>query len=320
MHLVGTIRMNKAYLPSKTFIQNLRIPKDDSLILHYRDHPSNLQNMSLVVKKVRASKYVGIISTLHHKLTVVENNKTQAHMFYNAGKGGTDAFDQRCATTSCRRKTRRWSMAVFYQTVNIAMNNAWILYHESGFQRETAYSQKADYLHEIAYRMARPFAVHKYQHTDPRKSENRLMINMVFRLSPDEKLRQPPAPVAPQDAPAAPAVAADIAPVAGPAVAEFPIVVPTPAQIATAAAHGYVMPNIVDGAIREPITERRVPVTPYLGGRWASVDRIRCTLCPRPNNYRGKFRCEMPDCGHRNVCAHHSVLLCQICFHRDNIN
>ena len=45
--------------------------------------------MSLVVKKVRAQKYVGILSTIHHELTVVEKTKTQAHMFYNAGKGGS---------------------------------------------------------------------------------------------------------------------------------------------------------------------------------------------------------------------------------------
>ena len=271
---------------------------------------------------------MGIISTIHHKLTVVEKTKTQAHMFYNAGKGGTDAFDQRCAVTSCRRKTRRWSMSVFYQTVNIAMNNSWILYRESDFPRERAYEQKAEYLHEIAYRMARPFAVEKYQHTDPRKSESKTMINMVFRLSDEEKqVAAAMAPAAPEDAadmapaaPAAPAVAADMAPVAGPAGAPAPIVVPTPEQIAAAAAHGYVMPMTVRGAIRESITERRVPETPYLGGRWASVDRIRCTLCPKPNNYRGKFRCEMPDCGHRNVCTHHSVLLCQNCFHRNNIN
>merc|ERR1712121_377186 len=123
--VVGTIRMNKPYLPSKNFIANLRLPKDDSLILHYRDPQStNLKNLSLIVKKVRAQKYVGILSTLHHKLTVVEKTKTQAHMFYKAGKGGTDDFDQRCAVTSCRRKTRRWSLSLVYQMISIAMNNA----------------------------------------------------------------------------------------------------------------------------------------------------------------------------------------------------
>ena len=81
MHLVGTIRMNKPYLPTKTYIKDLKLPKDNTLAFH------NHQNkMSLVVKNVRASKYVGILSTLHNNLPVVERTKTEAHMFYNASK------------------------------------------------------------------------------------------------------------------------------------------------------------------------------------------------------------------------------------------
>ena len=121
--------MNKPYLPTKTFIKDLKLPKDDTVALH-----NHQENMSLVVKKVRASKYVGILSTLHKNLTGVEKTKTEAHMFYNAGKGGTDAFDQRCAVTSCSRKSRHWTMAMLYQMVNIAMNNAFILYNESNVE------------------------------------------------------------------------------------------------------------------------------------------------------------------------------------------
>ena len=137
MHLVGTICMNKPYLPTKTFIKDLKLPKDDTVALH-----NHQENMSLVVKKVRASKYVGILSTLHKNLTVVEKTKTEAHMFYNAGKGGTDAFDQCCAVTSCSRKSRRWTMAMMYQMVNITMNNPYILYNESKVERNRLYNLK----------------------------------------------------------------------------------------------------------------------------------------------------------------------------------
>ena len=94
--------MNKPYLPSKTFIKALKLPKDDTVILHHRR-----RKMSLIVKKVRAAKFVGVLSTLHNNLYVLEKTKTVAHMFYNAGKGGTDAFDPRCAVTSCSRKSRQ---------------------------------------------------------------------------------------------------------------------------------------------------------------------------------------------------------------------
>ena len=295
MHLVGTIRMNKPYLPSKAFIKDLKLPKDDSVIFHYRP-----KAMSLIVKKVRASKYVGILSTIHNKLTVVEKMKTQAHMFYNAGKGGTDAFDQRCSVTSCKRRSRRWSMAVFYQTINIGMNNAFILYIESNFRREKGYNIKADYLHEIAYRMARPFAVHKYQRTHHTQRESKTMLDMVFKLDAQEK-----AGAGAAAAGAAAAGAADAAPV------------PADADVAVGLGRRYVVPAAVPGAIREvpPVPE---PEIPYRGGRWTATGRNRCSLCPRPYHWRGKYKCEMPECRHRDVCIHHSVILCQNCFRGNN--
>ena len=33
MHLVGTIRMNKPYLPAKNYIKELKLPKDDMVAL-----------------------------------------------------------------------------------------------------------------------------------------------------------------------------------------------------------------------------------------------------------------------------------------------
>ena len=90
---------------------------------------------------------------------------------------------------------------MIYQTVNIAMNNAWILYSESTIQRNKAYDKKAEYLHKIAYRMSRPFAVEKYQCTNHRHQEVKTMIDMVFRLNPQEQVGAPAMAPAPADAP-----------------------------------------------------------------------------------------------------------------------
>ena len=203
------------------------------------------------------------------------------------------------------------------------MNNAWILHHESDFQhREAQYEEKAAYLHEIAYRMARPFGTHKYQRTDPRKAESKVMINMVFQLTDEEKLAPAaPTPAAPEDdSEDDPEDAPEDAPAAAAGLPPTEWDLPTEAQINAAAAHGYVMPKTIEGAVRKKIAEARPPVTPYLGGRWESVKRLRCTLCPKPNNFKGQYMCEMPACGHRNLCIHHSVVLCQDCFRRNNTN
>ena len=283
MHLVGTIRMNKAFLPSKDFIKSLKLPKNDAVALYNHD-----EKMNLVVKKVKSSKYVGILSTLHNNLTVVEGTKTEAHMFYNAGKGGTDAFDQRCAVTSCSRKTNRWPLAMFFQLLNIAMNNAYILYSESEVYDPVRYNEKAQYLNDVAYRMCRPWALEKYSQLDPRQENNKVMLRMAFRII-DRDLRVPPRAPQPEEAPAPP--------------------VPQAPLVADAA----------PDAEEPPRFSRDVPVhqvgkIPYLGGRNTLSGRQRCHFCDTKSGWRGKMMCETDGCG-KSVCPHHSVILCQVCYH-----
>ena len=298
MHLVGTIRCNKPYLPSKVFIKELKLPKDDTVALYNHE-----DRMSLVLKKVKSSKFVGILSTIHNKLTVVEGSKTEAHMFYNAAKGGTDAFDQRCAITSCSRRTSRWPMAVFFQMVNIAMNNAFILYSERPVEQNKIYKHKADYLHKVAYRMCRPWAIFKYQHTDPRHKLNKEMIDQVFNLTPAEKVIAPQP--APRDAPQpAPRDAPQPAPRGAPQPAHLPWL-------------PHNVPPNVAGATRLEQPRQDPGDHPYLGGRWIRNSKTRCSFCPQESTWRGKYKCELPQCGHKDVCPSHSVILCQKCFYNN---
>ena len=168
---------------------------------------------------------------------------------------------------------------MFYQTVNIAMNNAWILYTESLFPQERGFGLKANYLHEIAYRMARPFAVEKYQSTNRRHQEIKTMIDMVFRLNNDEKAG---APATAPDPVVDPAAAAD--------AADAPAPAPAPARLG----RQHTAPAQVAGATRDVPTEAQAnPVVPYLGGRWTSTARFRCSLCPKSFNWRGKLKCEI---------------------------
>ena len=120
MHLVGTIR-TKPQLPQKEFLKSLPLEKESFAIFHHTDH------INVVYKKVKTSKHVALVTTLHNRFTDVEDTKTEAHMFYNASKGGTDAFDMMCAASSTNRKTRRWPLCVFYGLLNIILNNSWIM-------------------------------------------------------------------------------------------------------------------------------------------------------------------------------------------------
>ena len=48
-------------------------------------------------------------------------------LVYNQTKGGVDMFDKNLEEFSCRRKTVKWPLLFFYNMVNTAANNAYIL-------------------------------------------------------------------------------------------------------------------------------------------------------------------------------------------------
>lgn len=55
---------------------------------------------------------------------------------YNHTKGGVDEIDKKCSIYSCRRKTRRWPMAVFQRILDMAGINSFVLYQMSSDRDE----------------------------------------------------------------------------------------------------------------------------------------------------------------------------------------
>ena len=120
LELVGTIR-DKPYIPRE--LQSMPLDIGESVALF-----NYSAKVTVVCHRANQHKRVKLISTVHHKPTVIENKKTDVQMFYNATKGGVDSFDQMCSTHSCSRKTQRWPLCLFYGMLNIVMVNSYILY------------------------------------------------------------------------------------------------------------------------------------------------------------------------------------------------
>lgn len=106
MHLVGTNRP-KPYMPLELLSFPLQVGESVA-VYNYEDRAT------LMCQRFKPTKRIQILSTVHHKPTTVESNKTHIHMFYNATKGGVDTFDQVSATMTCSRKTRRWPLCIFF--------------------------------------------------------------------------------------------------------------------------------------------------------------------------------------------------------------
>ena len=86
MYLCGTIRI-KPYIPKELYNRKLQVKESIAVFNH--EH-----NLTLQCQQVSDKKKVLILSSCHHNPSVIEKNKTELQMFYNATKGGVDTFDQ----------------------------------------------------------------------------------------------------------------------------------------------------------------------------------------------------------------------------------
>lgn len=78
-------------------------------------------------------KLVYIHSVMHDQPTLDENGKSDIILFYNMTKRDVDAFDQMCVTCTCRRKTQRWPLSLFYGLFDAPGINSWYI-HSANIQ------------------------------------------------------------------------------------------------------------------------------------------------------------------------------------------
>ena len=69
----------------------------------------------------------------------------------NASKGGVDIFDQNMEEFSCRGKTLRWPLLFFFNILDAAANNAYILMQKNGYR-----SSRKDFLKKLTLDLATP--------------------------------------------------------------------------------------------------------------------------------------------------------------------
>lgn len=179
MEFVGTIK-SKPYLPISIFDFKLEIGESVALYNYSK-------KVTLLCHRGSKDKKVQLISTMHHRPTVIEKVKTDIQMFYNATKGGVDTFDQLCSKTSCNRMTNRWPLCFFFGIINLAYTNSYILY-QIQHPHNTPMSRR-DFGMKLAEQLCKPWSMKRLQmSTLPR--ELRFLIGSVYGVvaeySPEE--------------------------------------------------------------------------------------------------------------------------------------
>ncbi|XP_037028699.1 uncharacterized protein LOC119068939 [Bradysia coprophila] len=124
--VVGTVNKNRRWLPPTARKKNARLSLHETVVF------TGPQKETLTVYQSKKSKSVGILSTFHDSVTVDDttNKKPDTIHFYNNTKYGVDIADGMAKAHSVKAASRRWPVHVFYNVLDLAAINAWILYRE----------------------------------------------------------------------------------------------------------------------------------------------------------------------------------------------
>lgn len=85
---------------------------------------------SLVSYVPKKGKNVVLMSTLHRdgRICGQEHQKPEIIMDYNATKGGVDNLDKLVTGYSCKRRTLRWPLVIFFNILDISAYNAFVIW------------------------------------------------------------------------------------------------------------------------------------------------------------------------------------------------
>ncbi|KAM4036366.1 LOW QUALITY PROTEIN: piggyBac transposable element-derived protein 4-like [Anomaloglossus baeobatrachus] len=147
--MLGTIRKNKP-LP-----QGILSKRDIYSSMFYFTKDTTV--VSYVPKKFKQGI---LMSTMHHdsKISNRDDRKPDIILEYNATKGAVDTLDQLIGTYTCKRKTNRWPMVIFYNMLDVSAYNAFVLWKEidPNWNKNILYKRRL-FLEELGKSLVSPY-------------------------------------------------------------------------------------------------------------------------------------------------------------------
>nr|BDT63058.1 MAG: piggyBac transposable element-like protein [Trachysalambria curvirostris nimavirus] len=178
---VGTIK-RKPYIPNEIFETKGRRTKTTGFI--YSDI------FTLTSYNPKKNRTVQILSTRDHTEAMGNKQKAEIFHFYNKTKGGVDTFDQLCSGSTCSRKTRRWSLCVFYGILTSSAVNSHIVYNSSIPRTGGKHMDLRSFILEVGFELCRSFVNQRLSRQIPRQLKN--VICYTFGYKPQVPVRPSP--------------------------------------------------------------------------------------------------------------------------------
>ncbi|GBM28779.1 hypothetical protein AVEN_177992-1 [Araneus ventricosus] len=121
---VGTVRRHRKEIPNE--VRKSKTQLYETVLL-------KSQETTLTVYQAKRNKNVLLLSTLHPNVNVDSQTKKklpETVEFYNKTKCGVDIVDQMTCKYSVRAASRRWPVHVFYNVLDLAGTNVYVIYQE----------------------------------------------------------------------------------------------------------------------------------------------------------------------------------------------
>ena len=134
--IVGTVRLNRRELPNCA-----PMPL-------YESNFFSSGSLNLVKYQTKKNKTVAVLSTLHKGAArdADGKKKPESILYYNANKSGVDMLDSMCRQMTTKSGCRRWTLAVFFNILDLAAVNSWIVYKEETGDKIT----RRSFLHTLS--------------------------------------------------------------------------------------------------------------------------------------------------------------------------
>lgn len=143
--LLGRIRANKRELPKICKLKKYSMARFSTLL-----YQSN--GCTLTVYKSKPNKKILLLSTKHKNIKIDKAAKKipETVLFYNKTKFGVDVTDQMARKYTVKSGCRRWPLQVFFNILDLAGINSWILYKNTTGENIS----RKDFLFRLAEELA----------------------------------------------------------------------------------------------------------------------------------------------------------------------
>ena len=142
VNLVEKLKAEKTTLLGTIRKQRKEVPKIEAMMKDKPLHSSEVylspSNTTLTIYKAKKAKLVYLLSSMHKTVSVDlahQKKLPKTVKYYNLSKVGVDVLDQMARYHTCKSATRRWPVAVFYNIIDCACINAYIIYCDITGQR-----------------------------------------------------------------------------------------------------------------------------------------------------------------------------------------